>query len=256
MQPRIGITSSPRPHDDWVVDGVNRSYATAVHAAGGIPLILPVLDPAAADAVLSTVDALVLSGGGDVDPGRYGADAVPEVYGVDPERDAWELALLEAAEDLGIPVLGICRGSQIINVARGGTLVQHVPGHRVPERSGEVIHQVVLAEGSRLMAVARCRALGVNSLHHQAVDAVGRGLRAVAWATDGTVEAIEAVDGSPVLAVQWHPELLPSFPGHPELFAWLVAEAASEALPAPVYSRSDQDSDLAWPESVSTATPS
>jgi putative glutamine amidotransferase len=255
MKPRIGITTSPRPKDDCTVDGANRSYASAVLAAGGIPLLLPVLAPDAAAEVLASVDGLLLSGGADVDPARYGAVAIPAVYGVNPERDAWELALLAAAEATAVPTLGICRGAQILNVARGGTLVLDLPDHRVPDRYGEVIHQVVLEPGSLLTQAARCRAIGVNTLHHQAVDVVGRGLRAVGWATDGTIEAVEAVDGAPVLAVQWHPELLPTLPGHPELFRWLVDRAAGRALAVASPSSPLREGHPAWRTTSSAPTP-
>jgi putative glutamine amidotransferase len=229
MKPRIGLSPTPATHEDRLVDQVNRSYVDAVVRAGGLPLILPVLDPADADQVLQTVDGLLLTGGGDVEPLHYGATAVPEVHGIDPGRDAFELALVPAAAAAGIPVLGICRGAQVLNVAMGGTLVQHLPDvsdrpHCLRDRSGEPVHDVGIEAGTRLAGLAGVDRLPVNSLHHQAVDTLGSGLRAVAWADDGVVEAIEGV-WSRMLGVQWHPELLPGHPAHDGLFRWLVAEA-------------------------------
>ena len=229
MKPRIGLSPTPATHEDRLVEQVNRSYVDAVVRAGGLPLILPVLDPADAEQVLQTIDGLLLTGGGDVEPLYYGAAAVPEVHGIDAGRDAFELALVPAAAAAGIPVLGICRGAQVINVAMGGTLVQHLPdvsdqAHCVRDRSGEPVHGVGIEPGTRLAGIVGADPLPVNSLHHQAVDTLGSGLRAVAWAQDGTVEAIESV-WPRMIGVQWHPELLPGHAGHDGLFRWLVAEA-------------------------------
>ena len=204
-----------------------RDYVDAVVAAGGLPVMLPILDPGLAPVALRDLDGLLCSGGGDLEPGTYGQQPHPDVYGLDPARDAWELALVRTAE---VPVLGICRGSQLLNVAAGGTLVQHLPDrtdivHRQMDRKREIVHDVEVQAGSRLHAVVGGLQLGVNSLHHQAVDEVGAGFAAVAWAPDGTVEAIEALGDGPVLAVQWHPELLLDHEPHRALFGWLVAAA-------------------------------
>jgi putative glutamine amidotransferase len=201
-----------------------------------------VLEPELADAMLEGLDGLLLSGGGDIEPRRYGGEMTPEVDGVDPARDEWELALVRRAVERGVPVLGICRGAQIINVAAGGTLVPDLPAisdqvHRERDRYDEDIHAVEILVGSRLAwAMGRDHA-GVNTLHHQAVDQVGLGLRAVAWSPDGVIEAVEGVAHARLLGVQWHPELLPHLAGHPELFEWLVSEAdrartLAESLPA------------------------
>src|SRR4051812_40745395 len=127
MKPRIGITTTPRTHEDRLQEATDRANVTAIVRAGGIPLILPVLDPAEADGVVSCLDGILLSGGGDVDPARYGGLPVPEVRGIDGGRDGWELALVAAGLDHGLPVLGICRGAQLVNVAAGGTLIEHLP---------------------------------------------------------------------------------------------------------------------------------
>ncbi len=231
MKPRIGITVSLTIHDERAVEALERAYVDAVLRAGGIPLVLPSCDPAEADAVAGCLDGLLLSGGGDIDPSVYGGATSPEVKGVEPERDAWELALVAYAVRVGLPILGTCRGAQVLNVAMGGTLVTHLPTvtsseHCQRDRWGEAVHDVTLQHTSTLEAVIGRDVIGVNSLHHQAVDRVGNGLRAVGWADDGVIEAIEGLGPSPMLGVQWHPELLPELEGHPALFSWLVGEAS------------------------------
>jgi putative glutamine amidotransferase len=235
MKPRIGVTTTPETIDGRPVEQVNRVYVDAVVQAGGVPFVLPVLEPADAELALLAVDGLLLTGGGDVNPGFYGAVPVPEVYGVDSRRDAFEVALVVAAARAGLPVLGICRGTQILNVALGGTLHQHVPAvtgrdHCLRDRAHELVHDVSIAAGSLLAATAGAADIGVNSLHHQAVDRVGAGLRIVAWADDGIVEGVESDGFGRFLGVQWHPELLTGHVAHGRLFQWLVTEAG---LPAP-----------------------
>ena len=233
MKPRIALTTTPATVEDRPVEQVNQSYVDAVVRAGGIPFVLPVMDPDDADPALLAVDGLLLTGGGDVDPARYGAAPVPEVYGLDPGRDAFEIALVLAAVRAGLPVLGICRGAQVLNVALGGTLLQHIPAvtgrdHCLRDRAYEIVHGVAVTPGSVLEAVAGPGEIPVNSLHHQAVDTLGAGLRAVAWAEDGIVEGVESDGLGRLLGVQWHPELLtgPGHARHEGLFAWLVSEAA------------------------------
>jgi putative glutamine amidotransferase len=215
-----------------------RRYADRVAAAGGIPVLLPPV-PGIEDA-LGRLDGLMLSGGGDIDPARYRAEPAPETGSVREERDAAEFALFAAAMSRHLPVLGICRGLQVINVARGGTLHQHLPdvvghdGHApVPGAFGE--HVVRVAPGSRLGQILGRDEAGLSIVtpthHHQAVDQLGRGLVPTAWAPDGTIEALEfdaAGDGPFMVAVQWHPEA----GDDPSLFRALVA-AARHRLPAP-----------------------
>lgn len=202
-------------------------YSRAVAAAGGLPVGLS--RDAPADAMVERIDGLVLSGGADVDPSRYGRSRQPECGTAEPGRDAWELALVDAALAARVPIFGICRGIQVVNVALGGTLLQHLdrgtgdghPRDDVPRET--TVHSVKLAPGSLAAAVYGTE-VQVNSLHHQAVDEVGRGLVASGHSPDGTVEALE-LPGSPVLAVQWHPEMLVGAQPDPG-FLWLVALAS------------------------------
>lgn len=227
--PVIAISAGRIPVGERVLDGTQREYADRITEAGGAPVLLPVQPSGSLAPVLDLVDGLLLTGGGDVDPRRYGAEPVPESGGIDPKRDDAEADLLRAAEHRGIPVLAVCRGVQILNVARGGSLIQHLPEvttepHLVIERRTEAVHAVRIEPGSRLGRIVG-KGAETNSLHHQAVDRLGRGLAAVAWAEDGTVEAIED-RGSEIVAVQWHPEQMPDRPEQMRLFAWLVERAA------------------------------
>ncbi len=231
MKPRIGITVSLTIHDDRAVEALERAYVDAVVRAGGVPLVLPACDPAEVAAVAGCLDGLLLSGGGDLDPALYGATMSADVKGVEPDRDAWELALVRFALEVGLPILGTCRGAQVLNVAMGGSLVVHLPAvtsseHCQRERWGEAVHEVTVQATSTLQTVLGLDVIGVNSLHHQAVDQVGTGLRAVGWAEDGVIEAVEGLGAAPLLGVQWHPELLPDLEGHPALFSWLVGVAS------------------------------
>ncbi len=234
MKPRIGITSAPSLHDGRQAEHLERAYTDSVVAAGALPLVLPVLDGADAQEVLSSLDGLLLTGGGDIAAAFYREEPAREAYGVDAARDAWELALAAAARTAGLPVLGVCRGAQVLNVAAGGTLIQHLPvrtdePHREYERDRETVHRVEVEPGSLLAAITGQRSFGVNSLHHQAVANVGPSLRPVAWAPDGVIEAVESNDDRPLLGVQWHPELISYQPPHGLLFAWLAQAAAKSA---------------------------
>jgi putative glutamine amidotransferase len=216
-----------------------RRYVDRVAAAGGIPVLLPPV-PDIAEAV-GRLDGLMLSGGGDIDPARYGAEPVTEITNVREERDTAELALLTAAMSLQLPVLGICRGMQVINVARGGSLHQHLPGvvghdGHAPTPGAFGQHAVRVPPGSRLSQVLGGvkgagevggeRTISAPTHHHQAVDRLGKGLTATAWAEDGTIEAVETDPGGPfLLAVQWHPEA----GDDPSLFRALVAAAREHA---------------------------
>jgi putative glutamine amidotransferase len=189
-------------------------YVAALLRAGAWPVILPPVAHPRPGQLLSGVSGLVLAGGGDVDPARYGQRSHPAVYGVHSERDELELALVRAARERGLPVLAICRGMQVVNVACGGSLWQHLPDRKGWEAHGDptgvrsIRHDVEVEAGSRLAAAVGVDPLsGCLSHHHQGVAEVGRGLTPVARTGDGLVEALEPVaDGPWLLAVQWHPE--------------------------------------------------
>lgn len=244
MRPVIGVTTGLRDVASLAGVGathtVDRAYTAAVARAGGLAMLLvPVGGDAGA--VLDRVDGLLLSGGGDVDPARYGGDWHDTVYGVDPERDEFELALVGGAAARRLPTLAICRGMQVLNVALGGSLIVDIPsrvaaalGHsRVGEHARERHQPVRIDAGCRLAALLG-EQVAVNSIHHQAVDRLGRGLRAVARAADGVVEGLEHDDADwPLWAVQWHPEFLAE--RHDEahaLFAALVEAASRRRGPA------------------------
>jgi putative glutamine amidotransferase len=190
------------------------SYARAIHGAGGMMAMLPPDRRAAEEPgeLLDRIDALVLGGGADIDPEEQGIEAHPETIGTNPDRDRFEIALARGALERGIPLLGVCRGMQILNVACGGTLDQHLPdrlGHEnhrlIPGSWAE--HDVRIEPGSLAARAAGAELLTVKSHHHQGVDAVPESLSPTAWATDDeSVEAIESVDGEFVLGVLWHPE--------------------------------------------------
>ncbi len=193
-----------------------RHYVDAVHRAGGMAILLPpdpelVADP---DEVLDLLDGLMLAGGADVDPSSYGAERHPETVGTVPERDIFEITLARRAFERDIPLLGICRGMQLMNVALGGTLHQHLPelhGHeehrRVPGSFDGSDHDVRLKLGSLAARAAGEERHMCKSHHHQAVERVGAGLEVTGWAElDGLPEAIELPDRRFALGVQWHPE--------------------------------------------------
>jgi putative glutamine amidotransferase len=209
-QPLIGLTTYGRSADGrFTLPG---EYVDAVRRAGGIPLLVA---PGEAnwEAVLRAVDAFVLTGGGDIDPARYAGRAHELNYGVDHERDALELAIARRLIDSGMPTLGICRGTQILNIAEGGTLIEHIPDeigesvlHRAPPRE-PIPHAIHVEPGSRLMAILRRETIQAASWHHQAPREVAPAFVISARAPDGVVEAIEMPGHPWLVAVQWHPEL-------------------------------------------------
>ncbi len=182
-------------------------YVAALRAAGARVVLLPPGQPGKPEELLAPFDGLLLAGGGDVEPARYGAADHPTQYGIDPDRDQLELALARAAVGLELPVLGICRGVQLLNVAFGGTLVQHLEDGPVVHRdeAKQAIHGLRVEPGSRLAeALGQVEAEGLSH-HHQGLDRLGEGFRPVAWAPDGLVEGIERDQGWTV-GVLWHPE--------------------------------------------------
>jgi len=191
------------------------AYVEQVVRAGGVPMLLPPLGGlrtarTAAAAAVAPLHALVLAGGPDIDPRQYAAQPNRATVDVRPERDAWELALLDAALERDIPILGICRGAQLLNVARGGTLHQHLPeaighdSHRpAPAEFGPV---EIALEPDALPGSLLGRRISVPCYHHQAVRGLGRGLAVTARALDGTIEAVQLMERAFVVGVQWHPE--------------------------------------------------
>lgn len=185
-------------------------YVHALRRAGARVLLVPTGDKETAEA-LQGVAGLVLLGGGDVEPTRYGAESHTMTYGIDHERDASEIELIGAAAERGIPTLAICRGMQVVNVAFGGTLHQHLPdlpemgSHGQPRAAGYAMHEVKVAESSLLFGACQSPVINCPSSHHQGVDRLGADLTPVAWGLDGLVEAVERQD-SWLVAVQWHPE--------------------------------------------------
>lgn len=208
-------------------------YIDSVKCSGGVPVLLPQVDPGDVGAVLDAVDAVVVCGGGDIDPSSYGAVVDPSagVKDNDPAADAVELAVVAGARARGLPTLAICRGMQLLNVAHGGDIAQDItaPGTPHPPISDDadevmgVRHGVQIAPGSRLGAVLGAGRREVNAIHHQAVASVGDGLIVTATATDGVIEGIEPLDWPTCIGVQWHPEKI--YDADRGLFDWLVETA-------------------------------
>ena len=216
--PLIGVSTSVTIAEYPERAYVNAAYLRAVEQAGGVPVLLaPQLSAAARDALWPRLDGLVLTGGGDVEPSRFGEAAHPQTTLVSSDRDALELELVDRALRDDVPVFAICRGLQVLNVALGGSLHQHVPDvfgdgvqHSQAARRDVATHDVKLqSEGTRLGGILATSELRVNSFHHQAVHRLGRDLRDVGWAADNVIEALEHADRRRfVVAVQWHPEEL------------------------------------------------
>jgi putative glutamine amidotransferase len=213
-RPLVGITTYivPASWSYWELDAalIPYDYVRMVEKAGGRALLVPPSDEGVEE-TLDAVDGLVFSGGSDLDPELYGQDAHPETFGVVPGRDRAELALLQAALARDMPVLAICRGLQVLNVARGGDLVQHLPdvvGDEKHKHTPGVFadHDVAVEAGTRLGAVLGGEHAPVKSHHHQGLGRLGEGLRVAATAGDGTIEAVEDPDARFALGVLWHPE--------------------------------------------------
>jgi len=225
------------------VQALNRAYVAALQAVHLIPILLPTGDQVPED--LSWVCGLLLPGGPDVDPLRYRQDLNPATE-PDPESDELEFALLEWALSTGLPILAICRGMQVLNVALGGTLIQDLPEH-LPRSSSaehprrdETVHALRVAPGSRLSQIVQADQLAVNSLHHQGVDQLASELTPVGWSPDGLVEAVEIAGDRFVLGVQYHPEELAPQDGH--------AAALFQAFANACYQGSSNRRDRSAPE--------
>jgi putative glutamine amidotransferase len=221
-RPLIGIICGPHYEDGALFYGLLPTYARSVAAAGGLPvLIVPAVDEATLRETYQRMDAVLMAGGADVDPVHYGMEMTPKVYGVDPWRDHAELSVIRWAAQDDKPLLGICRGCQMMNVALGGTLYRDIPSE-YPDFTGvnhslhgavarkEPAHRVDIFANSRLAAALAVPegALAVNSMHHQAVRDVAPSLKVSALSEDGIVEAIELPEARFFIGVQWHPEEL------------------------------------------------
>jgi putative glutamine amidotransferase len=210
------------PHSEPVQSrelALGLTYPEAISRAGAVPVIIPPLDPDSIEPLLDGLCGLCLSGGPDLHPTVYGAEPHPALGLTEPHLDLFEIALVRAAEARELPVLAICRGLQVLNVSRGGTLVQDLPSqrpsdvlHRQTLPAATATHAVAIVPESAVAGALGAAAIAVNSFHHQAVDVLGSGLRAVGWASDGVIEALEATDRAFTIAVQWHAESMVDSP--------------------------------------------
>ena len=219
---------------------INRDYLNAVLGAGAVPVLIP---PCAGDGqldrLLDLADGLLLTGGGDLSPARYGQSTHEWCGRIDPERDEEEYALLGKAFGRGMPILGICRGFQTLNCFLGGTLYQDIAvemgtevKHDQGDRRREKVHEVTVREGTLLRSIVGSGSIGVNTCHHQGIRSLGKGLIASAAAPDGLIEGIE-LPGQPVMAVQWHPEaLFASVPEARAIFTGWIGLAAAKGARA------------------------
>jgi putative glutamine amidotransferase len=242
MPPLVGVTTSEMRVGEQVDQtpqgepprremALGMAYLEALEAAGAVPVTIPPLGAESARPLLERLSGLVLSGGPDIHPTAYGADAHEQLGPTWPELDRFEISLAREADALRLPILAICRGAQALNVARTGTLFQHVPDrfgaeidHRQPGYGATPAHSVEIDPDSTLARALGCTTVDVNSYHHQAADEVGRGLRAVAWSRDGLIEAVEAPGRDFVIGVQWHAEAMASeLPEQAALFRSFVA---------------------------------
>ncbi|MCL1934526.1 MAG: membrane dipeptidase [Candidatus Azobacteroides sp.] len=229
----IGLSVNHKEGTSRIAD----AYVNAVVKAGGTPILIPLItDETALEEILSRIDGLILSGGGDIYSPLFGEELHPAVESYDLERDRYEIALVKQAVERQIPVLGICRGSQLINVAFGGSLIQDIPSevpkstvnHNQEEAREIATHSVQIFPESRLHQIAQAEQIMVNSFHHQAVKTVAPGFEAVASAEDGVIEAIESNEEKVIFGVQWHPEngAVAGDPVMIDTFKYLVNEAA------------------------------
>ena len=228
-KPIVGLTTYPASATHgWHTPAL---YVDAVLRAGGVPMMLSGQCPDCAERWLDVVDGVVLIGGGDINPAEFGSAGHETIYNLSAERDAMELALMRALLTYPKPVLAICRGMQILNTVLGGTLHVHLPDvvgesvlHRAPPRD-PIQHSIQVAADSELAKVIG-QQVHTASWHHQAIDQLGQGLKAVAWAPDGVIEAVELEGRQDLLAVQWHPEITAAEDnGQQHMFDWLIKQA-------------------------------
>lgn len=234
-RPLIGIAGSYDREKKTVLLG--ETYANAVLHAGGLPMILPVVtDEAVMESLLDEIDGLLLSGGGDVNPECYGEEREPECGEPNPPRDAFELKIIALARKRNMPILGICRGAQVLNVAYGGTLIQDIPKafsiplehHRQPEPYDVLWHDVQLKPDGLFARIIGKDRIKTNSMHHQAIKKLGKSLVVEATAEPGIIEAVSEEGNDAVLAVQFHPERYEEKQDYARrIFAHFVGKAAS-----------------------------
>jgi putative glutamine amidotransferase len=247
-RPLIGVTTSEVRLEDQVKltphgepprreMALGLTYLRAIERAGGIPVVIPPLAIEAIPSLLAHLHGVLLSGGPDIHPEAYGESPHPELGPTWRDLDATELALARQAIATGMPMLAISRGAQALNIARGGTLFQHLPErfgraiqHRQLADTPTSTHSVEIAEDSALAHALGCTELDVNSYHHQSTSGLGRGVRAVAWAPDGVVEAIEVPRSAFTVGVQWHAESMTDSPAHARLFKAFVESCVEGAI--------------------------
>ena len=233
--PVIGLSGSHNVPDRQLF--VRENYMQSVLRAGGVPVLLPQTDdPAHIAAILDSLDGVLLAGGGDVAPERYGQTPIPACGEADPQRDAFELALISMAVARNMPVFGICRGIQILTVALGGTLIQDIetqcgiptPVHQQQPPYSAATHEVRFVPGSIFEHITGTSVMQVNSMHHQAIKCVGARLRVEGRSTDGIIEAVSDTVSDRIFAVQFHPEYMADHDAHAaRLFDHLVALAGA-----------------------------
>lgn len=253
-RPLIGVTTSevrkaetvePTPEGEPPRHemALGLTYLKAIERVGGMPVVIPPLDIRLIEPLLDRLSGICLSGGPDLHPEAYGQKPNEHLGPTVPDLDRFELAIASAADQREVPLLAICRGTQALNIVRGGTLHQHIPDlhpesngdairHRQKNPGNEASHEVTIDPSSRLAATIDASSAGVNSFHHQAIDRLGRGLVATAWADDGTVEAIEDPSRPFLIGVQWHAELLVERREEESLFRSFVEAASGLPLEA------------------------
>lgn len=238
-KPLIGITSFLDHSKRVPYCSLKESYVRAIEAAGGIPIILPVADPSHAGEILQKIDGLLFSGGGDIAPWLFGQEPVPGLGTYDTRLDEWEISLCQIAWKTSKPMMGICRGCQVMNVALGGTLLQDIPQkvglsdivlHNPAVPPYELCHSISITKGSYLSTLFSSEKPRVNSFHHQAVDTVAESLVVSARSQDGIIEALEAKDARFALALQFHPEGL--WERYPEFLAPFSALVRAAKTPS------------------------
>lgn len=241
---RIGITLSEAEAVDQVrwplksgFDYLKRQYFQAVLNAGGVPVLLPNVEhEGAAESLIDVIDGLLITGGADIHPGYFGQKPHKKLSRTTAARDKFELQAISLALKKEIPILGVCRGLQVLNVSFGGTLYQdlsciprRILRHTDPGQTGKVFHKVEVSRGSKLHRITGRSSIEVNSSHHQAIDVPGEGLRATAFSTDGVIEGIEHADFDFVIGVQWHPESIYRRTHSKRLFRVFVIESAARS---------------------------